>query len=194
MPWCGCTKAIKAPLALTVFQDQVTYMVMGRAISAAMGTATVLVVYFVGKRVSSADRRPARRRAAGHHRGAHRRVPQLQSRSRDDVLRVAGMAVRVADRRPGALARLPLGGRVRRGGDRIQVLGRVHPRRRRRRASGRATPSADVDGRPWLARVDRSRAESARRDARWRSPSSTRWPSSTTTSSARTSSSRSSTR
>jgi 4-amino-4-deoxy-L-arabinose transferase-like glycosyltransferase len=47
-------EAIKAPLALTVFQDQVTYMVMGRAISAAMGTATVLVVYFVGKRVSNA--------------------------------------------------------------------------------------------------------------------------------------------
>ena len=46
-------EGIKAPLALTVFQDQVTYMVMGRAISAAMGTATVLVVYFVGKRVST---------------------------------------------------------------------------------------------------------------------------------------------
>jgi hypothetical protein len=44
---------LKAPLVLTVFQDQVTYMVMGRAISAAMGTATVLVIYFVGKRVSS---------------------------------------------------------------------------------------------------------------------------------------------
>jgi 4-amino-4-deoxy-L-arabinose transferase-like glycosyltransferase len=47
-------EAIKAPLALTAFQDQVTYMVMGRAISAAMGTATVLVVYFIGKRVASA--------------------------------------------------------------------------------------------------------------------------------------------
>ena len=47
-------ETIKAPLALTVFQDQVTYMVMGRAISAAMGTATVLVVYFIGKRVSNA--------------------------------------------------------------------------------------------------------------------------------------------
>lgn len=40
------------PLSLTVFQDQVTYMVMGRAISATMGTATVLVTYFVGRRVS----------------------------------------------------------------------------------------------------------------------------------------------
>ena len=46
-------EGIKGPLALTVFQDQVTYMVMGRAISAAMGTATVLVIYFVGRRVSS---------------------------------------------------------------------------------------------------------------------------------------------
>ena len=46
-------EGIKAPLALTVFQDQVTYMVMGRAISAAMGTATVLVIYLVGKRISS---------------------------------------------------------------------------------------------------------------------------------------------
>jgi Dolichyl-phosphate-mannose-protein mannosyltransferase len=47
-------ETIKAPLALTLFQDQVTYMVMGRAISAALGTATVVVVYFVGKRVSNA--------------------------------------------------------------------------------------------------------------------------------------------
>jgi hypothetical protein len=46
-------EGIKAPLALTVFEDQVTYMVMGRAISAAMGTATVLVIYFVGKRIST---------------------------------------------------------------------------------------------------------------------------------------------
>jgi hypothetical protein len=44
---------INGQLALTVFEDQVTYMVMGRAISAALGTATVLVIYFVGKRVSS---------------------------------------------------------------------------------------------------------------------------------------------
>jgi dolichyl-phosphate-mannose-protein mannosyltransferase len=43
---------IKAPLVLTVFDDQVVYMVMGRAISAAFGTATVLVTYFIGKRVS----------------------------------------------------------------------------------------------------------------------------------------------
>ena len=47
-------ETVKAPLVLTTFQDQVTYMVMGRAISAALGTATVLVVYFVGKRVSNA--------------------------------------------------------------------------------------------------------------------------------------------
>ena len=49
----GCTSASTAPLDLTRVQDQVTYMVMGRAISAAMGTATVLVIYFIGKRVSS---------------------------------------------------------------------------------------------------------------------------------------------
>ena len=44
---------VSGPLALTVFQDQITYMVMGRAISAAMGTATVLVIYFIGKRIST---------------------------------------------------------------------------------------------------------------------------------------------
>jgi 4-amino-4-deoxy-L-arabinose transferase-like glycosyltransferase len=44
---------LSGPLALTVFQDQITYMVMGRAISAAMGTATVLVIYFIGKRIST---------------------------------------------------------------------------------------------------------------------------------------------
>jgi len=43
---------IAAPLNLTDFDDQVTYMVMGRAISAAFGTTTVLVTYFIGKRVS----------------------------------------------------------------------------------------------------------------------------------------------
>lgn len=46
-------EAVKGPLVLTGFQDQVTYMVMGRAISAFMGTATILVTYFVGKRVSN---------------------------------------------------------------------------------------------------------------------------------------------
>ncbi len=44
---------VRPPLLLTVFQDQVTYIVLGRTISATMGTATVLVTYFVGKRVSS---------------------------------------------------------------------------------------------------------------------------------------------
>jgi 4-amino-4-deoxy-L-arabinose transferase-like glycosyltransferase len=44
---------IRGPLDLTGFQDQVTYMVIGRAISAALGSATVLVAYFVGKRVSN---------------------------------------------------------------------------------------------------------------------------------------------
>ncbi len=44
---------VKATLVLnSSFQDQVTYMVMGRAISVAMGTSTVLLVYFIGKRVS----------------------------------------------------------------------------------------------------------------------------------------------
>jgi len=45
-------ESVRAPLVLTGFQDQVTYMVMGRAISATMGTATVFVLYFIGKRVS----------------------------------------------------------------------------------------------------------------------------------------------
>ena len=43
---------IKAPLVLTVFEDEVAYMVMGRAVSAAFGTATVLLTYFIGKRLS----------------------------------------------------------------------------------------------------------------------------------------------
>jgi 4-amino-4-deoxy-L-arabinose transferase-like glycosyltransferase len=44
---------LRSPLSLAVFEDQVTYMVLGRAISATMGTATVLVTYFVGRRVSN---------------------------------------------------------------------------------------------------------------------------------------------
>ena len=52
-------------------------------------------------------------------------------------------------------------------GDRLQVLGRVHSRRRRRRASGRAAAvRATWMRRPRLARLDRSRAESARRMTR----------------------------
>jgi hypothetical protein len=45
-------QGIKGPLDLTTFGDQVTYMVLGRAISALMGTATVLVVFAVARRVS----------------------------------------------------------------------------------------------------------------------------------------------
>ena len=40
------------PLNLTVPQDQTTYMVLGRAISATFGTATIPVVYAIGTRLS----------------------------------------------------------------------------------------------------------------------------------------------
>jgi 4-amino-4-deoxy-L-arabinose transferase-like glycosyltransferase len=45
-------EAVKGPLVLTRFGDQVTYMILGRAISAALGTATVLVTWFVGRKVA----------------------------------------------------------------------------------------------------------------------------------------------
>jgi hypothetical protein len=45
-------EGVKGPLVLTQFADQVTYMVLGRSISAAMGTATVLVTWFVGRKVA----------------------------------------------------------------------------------------------------------------------------------------------
>ena len=138
-------------------------MVMGRAISAAMGTATVLVVYFVGKRVSN---------PIGGLLAAALLATTVVHIAESHSFRVdlAMMffvslawlfALRIAEQgrwRDYLWAGVFVG-----GGDRIQVLGGVHPRRRRRGASGRATPSPDVDGRPWLARVDRSRAESARR-------------------------------
>jgi len=41
-------------LDLKTFDDQVTYMVMGRAISAAMGTLTVWLIYFIARRVAGA--------------------------------------------------------------------------------------------------------------------------------------------
>jgi len=44
------------PLALTVRQDAIAYMVLGRAISAAFGTATIPVIYAVAARVAG---RPA---------------------------------------------------------------------------------------------------------------------------------------
>jgi hypothetical protein len=40
------------PLELTGIRDGVTFMVMGRAISAAFGTATIPIVYFIGRRLS----------------------------------------------------------------------------------------------------------------------------------------------
>ena len=39
------------PLNLTVPRDQMTYMVLGRAISAAFGTATIPVIYAIGARL-----------------------------------------------------------------------------------------------------------------------------------------------
>ena len=41
-----------SPLILTVPRDEITYMVMGRAISAALGTACVPLVYLVARRVA----------------------------------------------------------------------------------------------------------------------------------------------
>lgn len=43
---------VAAPLVLTVNADEVTYMIMGRAISAAFGTACVPLIYIVGRRVA----------------------------------------------------------------------------------------------------------------------------------------------
>ena len=51
-------EAVAHPLVLTVHQDGITYMVMGRAISAAFGTATIPLAYAVG----DARRGQARRR------------------------------------------------------------------------------------------------------------------------------------
>ena len=45
-------EAVSHPLNLAVPRDQVTYMVLGRSISAAFGTATIPLVYAVGTRVS----------------------------------------------------------------------------------------------------------------------------------------------
>src|SRR5262249_8032071 len=40
------------PLNLSVPQDEITYAVMGRAISASLGTATIPVVYFIATRIA----------------------------------------------------------------------------------------------------------------------------------------------
>jgi 4-amino-4-deoxy-L-arabinose transferase-like glycosyltransferase len=45
-------ESVAHPLVLTVHQDGITYMVMGRAISAAFGTATIPLVYAVATRVA----------------------------------------------------------------------------------------------------------------------------------------------
>jgi hypothetical protein len=45
-------EAVSHPLNLAVPRDQITYMVLGRSISAAFGTATIPLVYAVGARVS----------------------------------------------------------------------------------------------------------------------------------------------
>jgi len=45
-------EALSHPLQLNVPGDEIIYMVMGRAISAAIGTATILVAYVIGARLS----------------------------------------------------------------------------------------------------------------------------------------------
>jgi hypothetical protein len=45
----GAYEIMSHPLDLTVPRDQVTYMVLGRAVSAAFGTATILAVSAVAK-------------------------------------------------------------------------------------------------------------------------------------------------
>jgi len=91
------------------------------------------------------DRRFAGRSAAGNHRRSHRRVAQLQSGSHDGLLRDAGVAARATDRGAGTLARLSLGRSRGRSRHRIQVLGGLHPRRRRAGASRQPAPPADMD-------------------------------------------------
>src|SRR5438034_4613008 len=44
-------EAVAHPLALTVPRDEITYMVMGRAISAAFGTATIVIAYAIATRI-----------------------------------------------------------------------------------------------------------------------------------------------
>ncbi len=48
----GVYEALFQPLNLTVPRDQVTYMVLSRAIAAAFGTATILVAYAIASRVA----------------------------------------------------------------------------------------------------------------------------------------------
>ena len=45
----GAYETLSHPLDLTVPRDQVTYMILGRAVSAAFGTATIVVVYAIAK-------------------------------------------------------------------------------------------------------------------------------------------------
>src|SRR3954470_13690675 len=45
----GAYETLSHPLDLTVPHDQVTYMTLGRAVSAAFGTATILGVYAIAK-------------------------------------------------------------------------------------------------------------------------------------------------
>jgi len=48
----GAYELVGHPLDLTVPRDEVTYAVMGRAISATLGTATIPVVYLIAERLS----------------------------------------------------------------------------------------------------------------------------------------------
>lgn len=45
-------ESLSHELVLTVFEDQVTYMILGRAISATLSTATILLVYAIASRVA----------------------------------------------------------------------------------------------------------------------------------------------
>jgi 4-amino-4-deoxy-L-arabinose transferase-like glycosyltransferase len=45
-------EALRGPLVLTVLHDEVTFMVLGRAISALLGTATIPLVWLIARRIS----------------------------------------------------------------------------------------------------------------------------------------------
>ena len=151
------------PLNLTVPQDQTTYMVLGRAISATFGTATIPVVYAIGTRLSG--------RVAGLLSAAFLAVTVLHLRDSHFFSVDLSMvffcaltwlfALRLAER--GDLASAVFAGaRPRRRGA-VQVLGRLHGLADWRRLSAVSAPAGPPIAARRLGTMGRDRGRAARR-------------------------------
>ena len=163
----GAYEALSHPLDLTVPRDQVTYMILGRAMSAAFGTATISLVYAIAKHLYG--------RLAGVLAAfflallgaAHPGVALRHHQSRHDVFLCGGAVVLDPHRRARRHEVARRRGRRVRCGHPQQVHRGLRPRGHRVRLSSVPEPPAGTQARHRVAGAGRF-AASFRSSSDWR--------------------------